>query len=251
MDRKTESLRPLSAAELLDAWEAGATQHRVEQALTLLAAAAPEIPRAALRRLSIGQRDARLLTLSQWTFGSQIVGLANCPSCSESVEMSFQLPDVRLSHPQQCSPSLSVTVADAEICFRLPDSVDLAALGNEEDIPILRRRLLQRCLLDVPGSGRASAVEQMPEDVVDAIAARMGEADPQANVDVMLSCPGCGHNWEAAFDIASFFWSQVSAWAKRTLQDVHTLATAYGWHESDILSMTATRRQIYLEMVGG
>jgi hypothetical protein len=31
------------------------------------------------------------------------------------------------------------------------------------------------------------------------------------------------------------------------LNDVHLLATSYGWRESDILAMSAVRRQFYIE----
>jgi hypothetical protein len=31
--------------------------------------------------------------------------------------------------------------------------------------------------------------------------------------------------------------------------DVHTLASAYGWSESEILSLNPARREFYLEMV--
>jgi len=34
------------------------------------------------------------------------------------------------------------------------------------------------------------------------------------------------------------------------LSDVHTLARAYGWRERDILTLSPTRRQFYLNMVG-
>jgi hypothetical protein len=51
------------------------------------------------------------------------------------------------------------------------------------------------------------------------------------------------------FDIISFFWTELDSLARRLLQDVHVLAKAYSWREADILSMSATRRQFYLEMV--
>jgi hypothetical protein len=33
------------------------------------------------------------------------------------------------------------------------------------------------------------------------------------------------------------------------MRDVHQLASAYGWSEHDILTMSAGRRQLYLELV--
>jgi hypothetical protein len=34
------------------------------------------------------------------------------------------------------------------------------------------------------------------------------------------------------------------------MREVHTLAAMYGWRETDILAMSAWRRQRYLEMIG-
>ena len=51
------------------------------------------------------------------------------------------------------------------------------------------------------------------------------------------------------FDIVSFFWAEIDAWARRVLREVNVLARAYGWRESDILALSPVRRQIYLSMV--
>ena len=40
----------------------------------------------------------------------------------------------------------------------------------------------------------------------------------------------------------------MHAWARRTLRDVHVLARAYGWREADVLALSPTRRQIYVEL---
>ena len=76
----------------------------------------------------------------------------------------------------------------------------------------------------------------------------MAETDPQADVQLALACPACGHTWQATFDIVSFFWSEINAWAYHTLREVHGLALAYGWTETDILALSPQRRQLYLEM---
>jgi hypothetical protein len=68
-------------------------------------------------------------------------------------------------------------------------------------------------------------------------------------VQLSLTCPDCDARWDAPLDIASFLWSEVQAWALRTLADVHTLARAYGWAEADILALSPPRRQAYLELI--
>jgi hypothetical protein len=81
------------------------------------------------------------------------------------------------------------------------------------------------------------------------LAERMAEYDPQAEVLLNVECPDCNYNWQVVFDIVSFFWAEIASQAKRLLHEVHILALAYGWREADILSLSATRRQFYLEMV--
>ena len=53
-----------------------------------------------------------------------------------------------------------------------------------------------------------------------------------------------------SFDIVSFFWSELTAWSIRILDHVHRLASAYGWSEADILTMTPSRREMYLARIG-
>jgi hypothetical protein len=78
----------------------------------------------------------------------------------------------------------------------------------------------------------------------------MGQADPLADLTLLATCPACGHNWRILFDIVSYFWDEIQAWGGRLMREVHTLASAYGWRETDILAMSAWRRQRYLEMIG-
>jgi len=79
----------------------------------------------------------------------------------------------------------------------------------------------------------------------------MSEIDPQADTKLSLVCPSCEHAWQADFDIISFFWREIDAWAQRTLLEVVYLASAYGWREADILNMSPWRRHFYLGALGG
>ena len=242
-------MRPLSASELLAVWERGSGQSPVQQALTLLAAACPETPLDALAQWSIGQRDARLLALREWAFGPQLVGLATCPGCNGAVELTLNVADILMEPTGEPAEALSLKARDSEVRFRLPNSLDLAAIDGCEEAATARHLLLERCLLAVGDSGGERPPEPLPADIVEAIAERMARADPQADVQLALACPACGRQWQAAFDIVSFFWSEIDAWARRILRDVHILASAHGWREADILAMSPWRRQAYLDMV--
>lgn len=238
----------LSASELLDAWESGLAQPPVQRALTLLSAIRPQMPLDDLAGLSIGQRDAGLLSLREETFGSSLVCLADCPGCRERLEVSFNIADLRAPSANPEPATLSLSVEGYRVQFRSPNSFDLFAIADSKDVTEGRDLLLQRCLLLAEHNGEEKAPRELPAGVIAAIVERMAEADPQADVQLAFSCPLCEHRWQAAFDIVSFFWSEINAWAYRTLRDVHALASAYGWHESEILSLGPARRRVYLEM---
>jgi hypothetical protein len=227
----------------------------VEQALSLLAAACPETSPEALAKLAIGERDARLLTLREWAFGRRLASLAICPICNKQLELSFDTTEIRVTPANECVSPLLVNAVGYEVALRLPTSEDLLAIAQRESVPPsaeeARMLLLKRCLLQARSQCEEEVpLEQLPEEVKSIAADAIARNDPQADVQLALSCPHCSHEWQVSFDIVSFFWSEINAWAIRLLHEVHTLASAYGWHESDILAMTACRRRLYLEMLG-
>jgi hypothetical protein len=254
-------MRPLSAHNLLRVWEQGQHQHPWERALMMLAVNSPEMTWHELAALPVGQRDARLLSLREHTFGPRLTGVSLCPACQGRLEFTVAVADIQIASPSlypqdqretgENQANLSLSVAGYAVHFRLPNSLDLSALAGGADVDATRLRLLERCLLGAEHDGEEIAADGLPADVVDAVVARMAQADPQGDVQLSLSCPGCGHHWQAMFDIVSFFWSEINAWVVRVLHEVHTLASAYGWRESDILTMSPRRRQAYLEMVSG
>jgi hypothetical protein len=242
-------MRALSASELLNAWERGFTLSRIQQALLLLALACPETPPETLAQLSIGQRDSNLLTLREGIFGPQLVALVICPCCGERLELTFTTSDIRTKASEKLLDVYSFDNQEYQARFRLPNSLDLMAIADSQDVETAQEGLLRRCLISFQHHGQVQAIEHLPPDIANAIALQMAEVDPQAEVQLALACPACNHTWQMVFDIVAFFWSEINAWAYRSLRDVHTLASAYGWSEADILALSPRRRQFYLEMV--
>lgn len=239
----------LSAAELLKLWERARTLPPMECALTFAAAngagGAPE----QLAHLSIGQRDAELLKLREKLFGSRMSARTNCPACGDAMELNFSVGEIQAQLPPAPAQKFSAKFGEYEIAFRLPNSSDLALIVPGEEIAIQKRRLAQRCLLSASRGDLSVAAEQLPAEAVNALSEHMSELDPQGDVQLALSCPRCAHHWDAPFDIVSFIWSEVQAWAARLLREIHLLASTYGWAEADILALTPTRRQAYLELI--
>jgi 4-hydroxy-3-methylbut-2-en-1-yl diphosphate synthase IspG/GcpE len=235
------------AAELVAAWEQGSGRTPVGRGESLLGALGVD----AVRRqdLSVGQRDTLLMDLRGRLFGTAVTALATCPACSEKLEVSFDLDDVRARPPGDPTDPVEVEHEGYTVRARPPSIGDLAALDTEMPWPNARERLLERCVLGARRDDRQVAVDELPGVVQARLETRLAEADPQADVQVVLTCPDCGRTWSALFDIVSFLWQELDAWARSVLVEVHDLASVYGWCEADILAMSPYRRSRYLELV--
>jgi hypothetical protein len=95
------------------------------------------------------------------------------------------------------------------------------------------------------------AVETLPDSVIESLSAGMAAADPQAEIEFNLKCNACKSEWSELFEVEKFLWSEIQSWATRVLNEVHQLAAAYGWSESEILGMSSVRRSAYLNLIAG
>ena len=244
-------MRSLSASDILQIWELGLCQHPLQRAVTILTVACPEMSADEAASLTIGQRDGYLLRLRELTFGSGMNGFAVCPQCSDRLEFSLNIPDIRVADLDRLVQSeYGFCWGGIELQFRLPNSWDLAAIASCNNPILAQQRLIQRCASQVKKDGAIVGINELSEEAIAQLAKQMTECDPQAEIMLDFTCPGCNYQWQSLFDITAFFWQEIAAFAKRLLREVHTLAKAYGWREADILAMSHQRRQFYLEMVG-
>lgn len=242
-------MRPLTTPELMAAWDHAVALPPWSRPLAILAAGCRERDREELAQLSVGQRDVLLLALREWALGPEVVGVADCPACGESVELTFLVQDIRV--PAAPAPELlTVHAEDYELKVRVPTGADLECAAQQSDEADAVAVLMERCVLSARRGTDELRAGDLPGDVLTVVDARMAEADPQADVELSVTCSACGHGWPAPFDIGTFFWAEIDAWAARVLHDVHRLALAYGWREPDVLALSPRRRQHYLAMVG-
>ena len=238
-------MQSLSAEKILVLWETGRPQHALDRALTILAAATPGASRAALADLPIGERDARLRKLRVLVFGPRAHGFAECPHCTERIEFPLDLAPSRdlegraLSGGANAPTSYTTETNGTTLRFRLPTSRDLAEVAAAPNEKAALQRLVQRCAFE----------EDLPDETLEVLSRAMLEADPETEITLHLTCPSCAGTWDLLFDIAEFFWREISAEAQRLLREIDTLARAYGWTEGEILNLPAQRRQTYLEML--
>lgn len=243
-------MHPLSAQQALEAWERGQRYDDLGRALSLLSSALPGFAREQLARLPVGQRDALLIRLQEISFGHEILGFAKCPQCNASLEFALDTRSYDTANAlQRTLTPQSLTLDPYRIRFRVPDSLDLATAGRNQNLEGARRILIDRCVLAAFRGDEAVAPGDLPDDILEQIGDQMEALDPMAELPIDIDCARCGHHWRNLFDIGSLMWDQVSSMAKRLLYDVQALARAYGWGETEILNMSAARRKFYLEQI--
>ena len=245
-------MKAIEAGELLSAWERGLDRPLLQRALILLSVAAPGLSPDTLLKLSIGQRDYRLLQLRETLFGKRLSNTAICPGCNEYLEWENQTTDFLSLCPtvdDKCS-EFTLTSNEYSVRFRLPNSLDLAASADSEDIETVQRSLLAKCVLEAKHADTICEASQLPDIVFQELTEQIETLDTLADIQISLDCPECSQQWNALFDIAGFLWQEVNEWAEQMLQVVYKLAAGYGWSEDEILRISPVRRQLYLGMLG-
>lgn len=228
----------LPSRGLLELWEHGAHCHVLDQGLLLFAAAHPELAPESLADLPISVRDAALFRLLREARGRFLPMLVDCPACGGRLEFSFDTDlvvfDATTDHVQV-----------GELSVRRPSSRDLAATLAQPDADAARRQLAQRILV----ADCEAATEPLGPDALDTLELALERADGGAQVALDFVCEACDHGFSEAFDVVRSLWAEVDVRARRLLRDVHTLASAYGWSEPEVLALGELRRQAYLALV--
>jgi hypothetical protein len=230
-------MQVLSSSSVLDLWDRGSQLHSLDQGLLALSVGFPETSYHALGDWPLGRRNRALAELRWSWFGPNLEGWASCPQCAEKLE--FQLDARSFTALEEPGPEPIVVNGRS---FRLPTSRDLARTAGETDPRSAAVHLLEACRLE---GGEGSALS---DDDLEEVGERLAAADPLAETRLSLVCPKCGNEWDDNVDIVTFLWADIDARARRLLREVHTLGSAYGWTEKEILSLSDRRRAVYLGM---
>ena len=247
-------MRSLSNSDFLALWEGGERRHPLDRALLILGAAFPETPYESLADWRLGRRNRALATLRSRYFGSRLNGWVACASCGERLEFELDANviagDVGDDYPgtgqlqgldDAHDPIVPIVVNGR--AFRLPTSRDLAQAAHAANPHLAAVRIAENCQIDPVGTATWS------EEELEQIGEAMAAADPSAETVLSLRCSNCESEWHETLDLVSFLWSEIEIRARRLLLEVHAIASAYGWSEAEILSLSETRRSLYFGMV--
>jgi hypothetical protein len=239
-------MRALCNEEFLELWESGRPLHALDRALLAIQASFPESAEEKPADWPLGRRNQALAQLRTLYFGRQLQGWTVCAQCGEKLE--FELDCGSMLEPQQ--DHRPQTVQSRGRTFRLPTSRDLARIADVREVKAAVLHLLDSCRLnDAEERSGSNTNAAWSEEEIEELGEKMSLADPLAEIALSLECPVCKYACEEAIDLPAFLWAEVEARARRILQEVHVLASNYGWHESEILALSDTRRAMYLQMV--
>ena len=201
-------------------------------------------------RISVARRDAEVLALREACFGPRVTGLASCPGCGARVELALTVADLAGSG-LPAEESGAFTCDGYEVAFRLPAGDDLAAIAGCGDVAEGRQALIERCVLQARHGETEVSAASLPPAVIAMLSARAEALGSAGDAEIAIVCPDCGTGWSVLFDAPSFFWSELQAGVRRLFDDVHLLASAYGWSEESILGLPRANRAEYVERVVG
>jgi hypothetical protein len=232
----------VTAASVLDLWEAGLTMTPAARAMLLLQAAGhPDVT-----DWMVGRRDQALLRAYCSSPGS-LAAVAECPACGTALDV---VPDPREMATSPVEASVVTVEVDAyRVVARPPTASDLEHLPAHASVADRYAQLLAMCVLEAEHEHTSVNPDALPEAVVAAVEAALEEADPGADLRLAMSCVDCGAEWTESLDPVRFAWSSVEASARTLATDVHALAQAYGWSEGAILELSPFRRHLYLSAV--
>jgi len=235
-------------AEILALWERGLTRHPIDRALLLYAWTRPDLPSSNFPDLPLGTINRALLRLRETCFGPRIIACIDCEHCGTRMEIALDTGQLLAGIEDDTPSKFDNTPAEFEVSsfrFRVPCSRDLAAVSGERDLTAATVKLLEQCCLEHSENSNAGFGNLLAE-----AEAAMEELDPAADINLSLSCEDCGHSWLVDFNIGTLLWDEIDVRARTLLAEVHSLAQAYGWTESEIFALSPQRRAAYLDMVG-
>jgi hypothetical protein len=241
-------MRAVTQSDLLALWESGRALHPLDWSLLAVNTVLPEIQPDSVADWPIGRRNRALVEMQLAYFGPALRGWTSCRRCADKLE--FTLDGLALTEsplPHQGEP----IVVNGRT-FRLPTSRDLARVATEDDPSTAAVALVEMCRIGEEAETverRSPAEVDWTQEDLDAIGDKMALADPLGEIMLHFDCPECGESFDDSLDLPTFLRAEIEGRAKRLLREVHTLASAYGWGEAEILSLNPARRQFYLEMV--
>ena len=238
----------LTNTSLLELWEYGHAATPFEYGNLLLMLDDARNDEDDILDLTLGERDRYLLDLRKRLFGSKINAESHCKECSEKQDMSFTIQDIMVKN-YHVKNEYDMLTEELSIKLRPVKLRDLSLVSSKQKHETAEDMLLELCILSAKKNGNKIPVTSMSQQEKANIVSEMSEIDPQSEIIINSKCPSCGVVCNFVFDICAYLRTEIDAYVRQLLLDVHYLSASYGWSESDVLAMSDHRRRMYINMI--
>jgi hypothetical protein len=247
--------RSLSAGDLLVAYEQQPLQPAWRWPAVLLTLGYAQLSVDAAVNLPLPKRERLLLILRRSNFGDAMRAQSRCGACGSDNEINLSCDALLTAFPNteglesDSGPvgwSLTVLPSGVQATLQSLSAFDLAEASH---LPATKTAhfLQEHSLKSLEKSGQVLSWEQLNLEDQNALTQALESLSGGIRLEVI--CSACGGKENRDLDLGLWIAQDVSRATRKVLQEVDTLARAYGWSESDILNLSNRRRQLYLEMV--
>jgi hypothetical protein len=192
----------------------------------------------------VGLRTAALLRLLVATDPSaaRLPLAARCvrQECGELYE--FDLPLAALLEQAPETGPVGTQLEDGRtVTLRRPTGSDLRRWRQAPPRP--RAEALRVMLSELRLEG---ALHEGDES---ALSRSLAEHDPVVGFSVLCPCPACSEPHEVAVDLEGVALARLHARQRMLTEEIHVLASRYGWSEAEVLAVPPQRRARYLSLI--
>ena len=190
--------------------------------------------------LCIDDRRWLMLQLSALLGASPIWLTEHCDDCATAFDIALDPATTPVKPAGPGFPFVDVETARGPVRVRVPTGSDQQAIASLDEEQALTA-LVERCCT----AGGSTLTRPLSMRDLQRVNDALEEVSPQVALTVSTACPTCREPAQVAIDPSTLV--QVDEGA--VLEDVHVLASSYGWSEEQILGLPVNRRHEYLQRV--
>jgi hypothetical protein len=240
----------LSDAAILQLWDVAESLAPALKSREILRSCLPADAFSRILQAPLGHANVLLLRIRQKRFGSRFHILDRCQHCAETIEFSITAESLLEGlRPPPAEDRRELPFEAWTLQLRPLCLLDLIELLPDASPEANGRRLMARTVTGCSLDHQVAAIRDLPEPAWETIARCQHEWDPAAEILFRLSCPACRHIWESSLDPGSYLWLELAAQARTLQAQIHTIASTYGWRESEILALSPERRAAYVALI--
>jgi hypothetical protein len=188
--------------------------------------------------------DAALLAVRRHLQGDRLCAELRCAECGAwgDVVLSVRgyLADKRPRRVAAVTPSQDGWLACKDALFRIPSTAAvLSALGPGRPVAEAATILLRDCV--APGADAGPR----PARSLARVSALLDRIAPRLAGLIQGICPQCGQLARGWFDPGQFVLRELQARAGAVFEQIHLIASRYGWSEASILALPSRRRALF------